>query len=365
MAKYEVLVYSKDGNPMGNIFALCQNFQWTKTRNEAYACSFDLDLNQYEQYVEAIGFGDNPYNFMDTGRNDIRIKRNGQWLLGTNIVKFSYSNDDKSLKMTVNCTGYLNFYKTQYVDIAYNNTPQHLIMWGVIDQCNQKNGGDYGVTQGEHIGQTIYRNRNQVRKEVKTFLQQMADVLGGCDFEFTADKKFNTYDAIGTYRPDMRLNYPGNIAGFSFDRSIEKVANFIYGIGSGNGQDAVYAEAEDATSEDYLYRREKIATYNSVVEFDTLAQNIEALKHYSKDPIELPTITVEDGVLDLSSVGVGDTLPVEMSGSKQLAHINGFYRIESITCRVDLNGSETVDLTFDDLDVDGIIALQGGDNEQA
>ena len=364
MAKYEVLVYSKDGNPMGNIFALCQNFQWIKTRNEAYACSFDLDLNKYEEYIEAIGFVANPYDFLEVGRNDIRIKREGQWLLGTNVVKFSYSVDENSVMMKVQCTGYLNFYKTQYVNISYNNTPQHEIMWGVIDQCNQKNGGDYGITQGAHVGSIVFRNRNQVRKEVKTFLQQMAEVLGGCDFEFTADKKFNTFDAIGTYRPDMRLTYPGNIASFSFDRSVEKVANFIYGIGSGNGEDAVYAEAEDGPSEDYLYRREKIATYNSVVEFDTLAENIEAVKHYSKDPIELPTITVQDGVLDLSAVGVGDTLPVEMNGSKQLSHINGFYRIESITCNVDENGSETVALTFDDIDIEGIIALQGGDNDQ-
>lgn len=358
MAKYEVLVYSKDGLPMGNIFSLCRNFKWSKTRNEAESVSFDLDLADYEQYIEAIGFGADPLEFMEVGRNDIRIKRNGVWLLGTNIIKFGYASDDPGVKLEVAATGYLNYYKRRYANIAYTNTPQEDILWGVIDACNQVNGGDYGIRRGTHRGGTVLRQRNQVRKEVKSFFQQMAQVIGGPDFEFTADKLLNTFEAIGVYRKDLRLVYPGNIASFNFGRSVEKVSNFIYGIGSGNGEDAVQAESEDASSEDYLYRREQIITYNSVVEESTLQENIDAVKHYAADPIELPTVTVEDGVLDLSVVGIGDTLPLEMHGSKSLAHINGNYRIESIDCSVDENGSETTDLTFDNIDINAIISMQ-------
>lgn len=53
MAKYEVLVYSKDGLPMGNIFALCKNFSWQKVRNDAGAVTFDVNLEQFEQYLES------------------------------------------------------------------------------------------------------------------------------------------------------------------------------------------------------------------------------------------------------------------------------------------------------------------------
>lgn len=358
MAKYEIVVFAKDGRPMGNIFALCKNFQWSKTRNDAEQVTFDLDLNLYEQYIETIGFGANPLDFMEVGRNDIRIKRNGTWLIGANIIKFEYSTEDPSITMKVSATGYLNYYKRRYVDINYTNTAQHLILWGVINQCNAMTGGDYGVRQGVHVGATVNRTRVQLRKEVKSFFQQMSQVINGCDFEFTPDKLLNTYAAIGTYRPTMRLKYPDNIASFNFGRSVEKVSNYIYGIGSGNGEDAIQAQSEDATSESYLYRREQIVTYNSVTDTTTLSQNINAVLHYSADPIELPTITVADGVLDLSDVGIGDTLPVELTGNKSLAHINGLYRIESITCKVDQNGAELVDLTFDDIDVDAIVALQ-------
>ena len=360
MAKYEVLVYSKDGKPMGNIFALCKNFQWQKVRNDAGSVSFDLNLEQYESYLEEIGFGDEPYNFMETGRNDIRVKRNGQWLIGTNVIKFDYGVDETAVTIKVSCTGYLNYYKKRYVDIDYDDTAQELIMWGVIDQCNQEYGGDYGITQGIHIGESILRDRHQKRKEVKSFLQQMSNVRAGLDFEITADKKLNTFIAQGAYRPDIRLVYPGNIASFGFSRSVENVSNYIYGVGSGNGEDAVQTSSEDQPSEDYLYRREQIASYNSVIDEGTLQQNVDALVHFTKDPIELPTITAQINTLDLSTVGIGDTILVQMSGSKMLAHINGYYRIESITCSVNDQGDESVDLTFDDLDINEIISLQEG-----
>ncbi len=362
MAKYQVIVFAKDGREMGNIFSLCRNFVWSKTRNEAESVTFDMDLNKYEEYIKAIGFGDDPHNFMEVGRNDIRVKRNGQWLLGTNVIKFGYSVNDPSITMKVSATGYLNYYKKRYADIDYDDTPQQDILWGIIDDLNAQPGGDYGIRQGVHVGETVVRDRHQVRKEVKSFFQQMSQVLDGCDFEFTADKKLNTYQAIGTYRPDTRLVYPGNITSFGFERSIEGVSNFIYGIGSGNGEDAVQATAEDVESEDYVYRREQIVTYNSVEDESTLQQNIDAVSHYSANPIELPTLTVRDGVLDLSSISVGDTLSVAMNGNKSLAHITGFYRIESITCNVDENGSESPSLTFDDIDINEIIALQEAAN---
>lgn len=358
MAKYKVVVFSKDGKAMGNIFPLCENFTWTKTRNEAEQVSFDLNLARYEEYITKIGFGDNPFNFMETGRNDIRIMRNGQWLLGANVVRFKYKGGSKGVTMSVSASGYLNYYKKRYIDINYDDTPQEAILWGVINAANQLYGGDYGVRQGVHRGGTVPRDRHQTRKEIKSFFQQMSQVLNGPDFEFTPDKLLNTYDAIGSYRPDIRLVYPGNIAGWEFDRSVDNVANFIYGIGSGNGEDAPQAEAEDMVSEDYLYRREQIATYNSVEDETQLQQNIDALKHYAANPIELPTITVEDGVLDYSSVGVGDTLPVDMRGNKSVAHIKGYYRLESITVKVDGNGAETGDLTFDDIDVTEVILMQ-------
>ena len=358
MAKYEVEVFSKDGRALGDIFHLSQNLKWSKTRNDADALSFEVDLTKYEEYIKAMGFTDSPRSFMDVGRNDIRLKRNGEYMVGANIIKFDYKGSSNSVKMGVNASGYLNYYKKRYVTMNYTGVAQQDIMWGVIEKCNQEPGGDYGVRRGRHVGATILRDRNQERKEVKSFLQQLSQVNKGCDFEFTPDKKFNTYEVQGVYRPDVRLEYPGDIASFSFDRSIENVANVVYGIGSGNGEDAVQVKVENVDSQNFIYRREMIASYNSVTEISTLTQNANAVLHYSKDPIELPSITVENGALDLNMLGVGDTIYVKLSGNNSLKHIDGFYRIESISVSVDDNGWESVELTFDDIDITNIITKQ-------
>lgn len=341
---------------MGNIFALCKNFQWQKVRNDAGSVTFDVNLEQFESYLESINI--DPLEFMEVGRNDIRVKRNGKWVHGANVIKFDYSADENTVMMKVSCTGYLNYYKKRYIDVDFDNTPQEDIIWGVIDACNQKYGGDYGVRQGNHVGESILRDRHQVRKEVKSFIQQMTQIRAGVDVEITADKKLNTYIAQGAYRPDVRLSYPGNISSFGFSRSVENVTNFVYGVGSGNGEDAVQAESENRTSEDYIYRREQIVTYNSILDVGTLQQNIDAVNHYASDPIELPTISVQINTLDLENTDIGDTIFIQMSGTKSLAHINGWYRIESITCNVNEQGDEFIDLTFDDIDINEIIALQ-------
>ena len=202
------------------------------------------------------------------------------------------------------------------------------------------------------------RDRNEARKNVKDFMIRMTNVIAGPDFEFTPDKKFNSYDAIGSYRPDIRLVYPRNVDSFSFERSGDSLYNYIYALGSGNGDDGIQTYSEDAYSQVERYRRETIATFNSVERGDTLQENSDGVLDLSKDVRELPKITLHDGVIDLNDVSIGDTIYLELQRFKSLKHIKGFYRIEKIEVTVDDNDAETVSLTFDDLNIDDIIQKQ-------
>lgn len=365
MAHYEIEIWDKTGKPLADIRQYCSGLSWSKTLNGSETLTFTIDLNKFESLLKTLGYATTPLDFFEVGRCDIRVKRNGTYILGTNVYRFTYSTNDPSVSLTVECVGYLNFYKTQYVTASFSQVPQHEILWQVINQCNQKPGGDYGVRQGTHSGAVVRRDRNYTRKEVATLIQQMANVINGCDFSFTPDKKFNTYEAKGTYRPSIVLYYGdgGNIQSFSFSRSIEKVANYVYGLGSGNGDDVVSHEAEDVDSETYLYRRERIITWNSVTRDDTITEHTNSALHALKDIIEIPTITVRNDYLDLSVVDVGDTVIVNLNSNLSLKHVNGDYRIEGIDCSVDENDSETVRLTFDNLDIDSIIENQDSEEE--
>lgn len=366
MAKYEIEIWDKSGKPLANIRHICSQLVWRKALNDAESVSFVIDLGRYEEILESIGMAGDPFGLLEVGSHDIRIKRNGQYIIGCNVIKLSYATADPSITVTVSCAGYLNYYKNRYITESFNDIYQEEILYGVLDYCNAQQGGDYGITRGEvYGGEKTLRTRNYLRKEVKSLFQQMSSVIGGPDFDFTPDKKLNIYEAKGVYRPSVRLKYPGNIQMFSFNRSIEKVANYVYAVGSGNGADAVYATAENSDSESQFYRREKIATYNSVTLEGTLQDHADAILHYTKDPIELPSVTVGDGTLDLNQVDVGDTIKLSLTGNLSLGHIDGDYRIQILDVTVDDNDSETVAITFDGLDADEIIQLQQpeGSNE--
>lgn len=360
MAEYKIEVYSKNGKCLGDIRHLAQGLKWTEQRNAAETVSFRMDLARYEEYVKKTGM--RPYDFMDAGTTDIRVVRNGKDRVGAHLIKTVFSPNDPSVYIELSFTGYLNYFKDAYVDADYDKTGQGDIAWGVINQYQGKQDGDFGIRRGRFtsLGKNP-RQRHQKRANVKDFLVRLSNVIDGPDFQFTPDKKFNTFDAMGSYRPDIRLSYPGNVASFGFERSVDSLANYVIGIGSGNGDDAPSTYATDPYSRKALYRREKIVTFSSVVRETTLQENTNGVLELLKDVRELPSFTLSDGVLDLNDVGLGDTIYIEMNGYIMFEHIRGFYRIEKIEVDVDENDAEEVTLTFDNLSVDDIIAQQEED----
>lgn len=360
MAEYKIEVYSKNGKCLGDIRHLAQGLKWTEQRNAAETVSFRMDLARYEEYVKKTGM--RPYDFMDAGTTDIRVVRNGKDRVGAHLIKTAFSPNDPSVDIELSFTGYLNYFKDAYVDADYDKTGQGDIAWGVINQYQGKQDGDFGIRRGRFtsLGKNP-RQRHQKRANVKDFLVRLSNVIDGPDFQFTPDKKFNTFDAMGSYRPDIRLSYPGNVASFGFERSVDSLANYVIGIGSGNGDDAPSTYATDPYSRKALYRREKIVTFSSVVRETTLQENTNGVLELLKDVRELPSFTLSDGVLDLNDVGLGDTIYIEMNGYIMFEHIRGFYRIEKIEVDVDENDAEEVTLTFDNLSVDDIIAQQEED----
>ena len=357
MAEYKIEVYSKNGKCLGDIRHLAQRLKWTEQRNAAETVNFRMDLARYEEYVKKTGM--RPYDFMDAGTTDIRVVRDGKDRVGAHLIKAAFSPNDPSVDIELSFTGYLNYFKDAYVDADYDKARQGDIAWGVINQYQGKQDGDFGIRRGRFtsLGKNP-RQRHQKRANVKDFLVRLSNVIDGPDFQFTPDKKFNTFDAMGSYRPDIRLSYPGNVASFGFERSVDSLANYVIGIGSGNGDDAPSTYATDPYSRKALYRREKIVTFSSVVREVTLQENTNGVLELLKDVRELPSFTLSDGVLDLNDVGLGDTIYIEMDGYIMFEHIRGFYRIEKIEVNVDENDAEEVTLTFDNLSVDDIIAQQ-------
>jgi hypothetical protein len=105
-----------------------------------------------------------------------------------------------------------------------------------------------------------------VSTEIKEALQNLTEVvqLTPFDFEFTYNKVFNTYAAIGSQRPEITFRYPGNIRSIQSPLDATNVVNRVRVLGSGFGSGETEGAAarvitEDVDSEnDYKVREGKL-----------------------------------------------------------------------------------------------------------
>lgn len=92
--------------------------------------------------------------------------------------------------------------------------------------------------------------------------------------------------------------------------------------------------------------RQKIVSFNSVSQQETLDNNTAAVLAQQKDIIELPKLTVTGTFCDLNIIGVGDRIPVEVLEHTALP-LDDTYRIEQIAVTLDDNDAESIDLIVD------------------
>ena len=88
--------------------------------NDVEQIDFAVDLVQFEKLCESIGA--RPINIIEPYRTDIKIRRNGNYLVGAHVIRTNINlNNDSSNKLEVSCTGYLNHLKDRYVTARYEN----------------------------------------------------------------------------------------------------------------------------------------------------------------------------------------------------------------------------------------------------
>ena len=86
--------------------------------NDVDEVSFSLDLVQFEKLCESIGA--RPLNIIEPYRTDIKIRRNGQYLVGAHVVRTNVNfNAQDTNKLEIQCTGYLNHLKDRIISKSY------------------------------------------------------------------------------------------------------------------------------------------------------------------------------------------------------------------------------------------------------
>jgi len=345
--KYELELWI-NGVLVADITKLATDRNYTIKRNDSEELNFSLDVKAFEAHC--ANAGRDPEATLVPYVTDVRMKRNGAYLFGTQVVDLNYTFDQAGAKMAVKCTGFLDLFRDRYITKEYTADEATLIARDMLEET-QFFYGDFGVVDGPDQYVTgVNRDRSYVDQNIKDALMNLTDLIDGkFDFAFTYDRKFNLYEMQGTYRPNMRLTYPYNIKSISTPKTALNLYNYTIGLGSGFGEETLRSEggdAQDADSRLNYGTRMRIVSFNSIADPDTLDQNTAAENARTKDLLILPKLTVSGEFLDLNTVWVGDRIPVEVQGHTSLA-LNDVYRIEQIGVTIDENDTEDIALTVD------------------
>lgn len=346
MSRYAFEIVNPAGELVADFTGRAFARRLTLSRNEAEDIFFVMDLNEFERYCDLLDL--EPQNVLAVYQNEVRVKRGLNYICGGQLSYIeSRINQDRQV-IEVRATGFLNLFKDRYTDVERIFTAEEAttIASTLIDESQALDNGDFGVTMG--VMATVGdHDRTYRRTNIKDALQALTRVqTNAFDFEFTYDKVFNTYESIGSNRPDIIFEFPGNIKSIGVPLDATGVANQIIVLGSGFGEEAAIQVTVDDEASQLNYKlRQKIITPNSVQEADTLTDHGNAELSAWSVPFELPSIEVDGNLVPyVGDYGIGDRVRVRIENYKMLEHIDAVYRIEKIDISVDDNDNENVKL---------------------
>lgn len=317
------------------------------SRNEPEEITWQVDLAEFEEYCRRSKV--DPAQVFLVGSNEVRVRRGAKYLCGGSLTYRRAIITPSTQDIELRAVGFLNLFKDRYTQLnrIFTATQATTIAATVINESQgQGPNWDFGVTIGS-LATVGTHDRVYDEVEIKQLLQNLTTVqVAPFDFEFTHDKVFNTYAAIGSQRPELIFRYPGNIKSIDSPLDATNLVNSIRVLGSGSGSDAAARAVVDdtASQNDYKVREAKLLE-SDVTLADTLVEHgIAYLNSWSR-PFEVPQLRVDGNLFPyITDYGIGDYISVEISHSDTLKHINAMYRIERIDIGIDEDDNEDIQL---------------------
>lgn len=348
--RYELELWINDVQ-VGDISKLAQNRRFKLRRNDREELAFLMNIKAFEQYAASLGA--EPQALLEAYVTDIRVKRDGVYMFGTQLTDMQFNLNQGDQNVEVRATGFLDLLKDRYVTKTYTQEERTEIARDLIATTQAGDAtNDFGIVDGTNQYNTgLLSDREYIDQNVKDAVVNLTNLSdGNFDFRFNYDRSFETFEKIGSDRPGYKFTYPYNVKSMTIPRTALNLYNYIIGLGSGFGEETLRNETMDYASRLNYKTRQKIITFNSVSLQETLDANTYAFLQQVKDVLELPKLQVSGEHCDLGIIGIGDRIPVEVMGHT-LVNLDKTVRIEQIDVSLDENDAEDITLTVDDFSI--------------
>lgn len=356
-SKYTIEFWDKHGNLLADYSGKAFDRRITLSRNQPDEIKFSLDLNDFEIHCEKAKV--DPRQILIVGSTEVRIRRLGSYLSGGQLVYSEVVIDEKSQRIECLGFGFLWLFDKRYtgesnagqvleVHTAENGNAKTRsdLAWYLISASQALRNGNFGVTRGVAGGSSTKFDKQYSRTNIKNALQNMTELkTNPIDIEFTYDKVFNTYEQIGSNRPDIVFEWPHNILTLNVPDDATDLANEVMGIGSGAADGTQALEiAEDLVSQSDRELRQDVLQTNGTDNSDGgITDAAEARLDAKSRPMRVPKFTVDGNKAPyVTDYRIGDRVTVKVNNHPFVRDINGTYRIEKLTIAIDDNDTEIV-----------------------
>lgn len=284
-------------------------------------------------WVKADTTGGNTYIQTQTG-----VRMNVTPITTTNWTQVTYTWTQAAV------SSYIDF----KMDTNVNFYLDDVTLTDNIDNASNRN---FGITLGVDYAsgaQDTTRIRNYDLQNVKDGIINLTKLDNdNFDFAFDANKVFTVWNRKGSDKPNIELVYPQNIVSLKTVRSAATMANKVYGLGAGIGEERLQSNVIDYVAATTYRVREVTKMYNSVELLPTLTANATGDLYNLKDLNSDIEVVVTNNALDLGLVEVGDAIYVRVDGSGYVDYVNGLYHIMKIGVDITTEFDETLTLTLE------------------
>jgi hypothetical protein len=346
-SKYSIELWTPNGVQLADLGGRAMQRRLTITRNEAEDIQWRLDWNEFRRYCEAINTY--PELLLQEGITEVRIKRGETYLCGGQVT---YIQKDRSAAgdfLDIRATGFLNLFADRYTanSVIYNENRSQIAVDLINTTQGQGTNWNFGVTIGHVDTVGLYYVEYQ-NARIKDALQDLSKLQLGFDFRFTHDKVFQLYATLGTQRPDILFEYPGNVTRLTETGDATNIQNRLAIYGAGNGQAAKQIDMSELNSQLNYKVHEKLVQLSGVLDDGTLEDYGNSIFAAWGRPFKIPAIEyIANGVNAplITDYSIGDYVKVYETDNP-FAILKGMFRIEQIDLTLDEEDTETVKLSL-------------------